>query len=175
MSSLATRVSAGTDAYRAGAAMLFVAAATILAALGFQYIGGYIPCPLCLQQRYAYYAGVPLLFGALVLLSAEQKHWAAFIFMAVAFMFLANAGLGIYQSGAEWKLWPGPTTCATAQSITSSAADMLKQLETTTPIRCDEASWRFLGLSFAGWNVVVSAFLFGGCLKAASAAAWKPE
>ncbi|HAH66070.1 MAG TPA: disulfide bond formation protein B, partial [Rhizobiales bacterium] len=28
-------------------------------------------------------------------------------------------------------------------------------------IRCDEASWRFLFLSFAGWNAVVSAFLAG--------------
>ena len=29
----------------------------------------------------------------------------------------------------------------------------------TPIIRCDEASWRFLGLSFAGWNAVISAFL----------------
>ncbi|MGZ8417342.1 MAG: disulfide bond formation protein B, partial [Methyloceanibacter sp.] len=29
----------------------------------------------------------------------------------------------------------------------------------TPIIRCDEASWRFLGLSFAGWNAVASAFL----------------
>ena len=31
----------------------------------------------------------------------------------------------------------------------------------TPIIRCDEASWRFLGLSFAGWNAVVSACLAG--------------
>ena len=31
----------------------------------------------------------------------------------------------------------------------------------TPIIRCDEASWRFLWLSFAGWNAVVSAFLAG--------------
>jgi disulfide bond formation protein DsbB len=29
----------------------------------------------------------------------------------------------------------------------------------TPVIRCDEASWWFLGLSFAGWNAVVSAAL----------------
>jgi len=29
----------------------------------------------------------------------------------------------------------------------------------TPVIRCDEASFRFLGLSFAGWDALVSAFL----------------
>ena len=52
------------------ALVLFAAAAVILAALAFEHFGGYVPCPLCLQQRYAYYAGVPALFLALVLLSA---------------------------------------------------------------------------------------------------------
>ena len=167
MTSPAIRLTAGTEAYRIGAAMLFVTLAVIVAALGFEHIGGYTPCPLCLQQRYAYYAGVPLLFGALVLLSAGQRPWAAFIFLAVSLFFLTNAGLGIYQSGAEWKFWPGPTTCATAQPITSSAGDLFKNLGETHVIRCDEAAWRFLGLSFAGWNVLVSLLVFAGCLKAA--------
>jgi disulfide bond formation protein DsbB len=171
MTSLATRLTAGSDAYKAGTAMLFLAAATILGALAFEHIGGYIPCPLCLEQRYAYYAGVPLLFASLVLLSADQKPWAALIFLAVALFFLVNAGLGVYQAGAEWKFWPGPTTCATVQAVTGSATDLLKKLETTSVIRCDEAAWRFVGLSFAGWNVVVSLVLFVGCLKAALSAA----
>ncbi len=167
MTSPAIRMTAGTEAYRIGAAMLFVAFAVICAALGFEVIGGYVPCPLCLQQRYAYYAGVPLLFLALVLLSADERQWAAFIFLAVSLFFLANAGFGIYQAGAEWKLWAGPTTCATAQPIATSAGDLFKNLGETSVIRCDEAAWRFLGLSFAGWNVLVSLLIFGGCLKAA--------
>ena len=56
-----------SPAYRTGGLVLFAAIAVILTALGFQYIGGYAPCPLCLQQRYAYYAGIPLVFLALVL------------------------------------------------------------------------------------------------------------
>ena len=51
---------------------LFAAAAVILTALAFEHFGGYVACPLCLQQRYAYYAGVPALFLALVLLSAGR-------------------------------------------------------------------------------------------------------
>jgi disulfide bond formation protein DsbB len=37
-------------------------------------------------------------------------------------------------------------------------------------IRCDEAAWRFLGLSFAGWNVLISLLLSAIALRAAVAA-----
>lgn len=147
-------------AYRWGAAALIAAAAIILAALGFEYFGGYRPCPLCLQQRYAYYAGIPLLFGALVLLSTGQQKIAGALFALVALGFLANAGLGVYHSGVEWKLWEGPQTCQLAlQPLGGGPGGLLKQLETERVIRCDEASWRLLGLSFAGWNAVLSLLL----------------
>src|ERR1700682_2691287 len=100
-----------TPAYRMGGATLFFAVAVILTALAFEHVGGYAPCPLCLQQRYAYYVGIPALFLALVLLSSERPRAAALIFLLVAAAFLANAGLGTYHAGVEWKLWAGPDTC----------------------------------------------------------------
>ena len=143
--------------------MLFLAATVILAALGFEHVGGYVACPLCLEQRYAYYAGVPALFLALVLLSAGRTHMAATVFVLVALAFLANAGLGIYHAGAEWKFWPGPETCAAAaRPLGTGAGGLLEDLATTRVIRCDEAPWHFLGLSFAGWNVVASLLLAAG-------------
>ncbi len=155
-----------TSAYQSGGIALLLAAAVILAALGFEYIAGYVPCPLCLQQRYAYYAGVPLLFVAMALV-AEMPRLAALIFAVVAVAFLANAGLGIYQSGAEWKLWPGPETCGALQALPTSAADLLKEAAEASVVRCDEASWRFAGLSFAGWNAVMSLAICALALRAA--------
>ena len=156
--------------YGFGAATLIIALATIVTALAFEYLGGFAPCELCLQQRYAYYAAIPLLFIALVLLTSDQPKFASAIFLLVAFAFLANAGLGVYQAGAEWKFWPGPETCGTSQGVATNASDLLRELGTTRVIRCDEASFRFVGLSFAGWNVVVCLLLFIYSLKAASAA-----
>ena len=149
-------------AYRAGGASLFLAAAVILTALAFERFGGYVACPLCLQERYAYYAGVPALFLALVLLSAGRTNAAAAIFALVALAFLANAGLGTYHAGAEWKFWPGPDTCGGSQPLSTGAGGLFKDLATTRVIRCDEAPWHFLGLSFAGWNVVASLLLAAG-------------
>ncbi len=159
-----------TTSYRTGGLMLFAAAASILTALGFQYIGGYDPCPLCLMQRTAYYAAVPMLFIAMALAN-EQPKLAGFIFLLVAIAFLANAGLGTYHAGAEWKYWPGPETCSGgAAPLPTNPADMLKGMENPV-VRCDEASWRLFGLSFAGWNVVISLGLFALGLKAAATSA----
>jgi disulfide bond formation protein DsbB len=43
------------------AATFLLAAATIIGAWGFELIGGYKPCALCLQQRWAYYFALPVL------------------------------------------------------------------------------------------------------------------
>ncbi|MBN8913387.1 MAG: disulfide bond formation protein B [Rhizobiales bacterium] len=159
-----------TAAYRYGGLALFLATAVILTALGFEYLAGYAPCPLCLLQRYAYYAGIPLLFVAMAL-TAEMPRVAAFIFLAVALAFLANAGLGVYHAGVEWKFWPGPVTCGTAQALPTNASDLLSSLGTTHVPRCDEAVWTFAGLSMAGWNAIVSFLAFVLALKAAFLAA----
>ena len=154
-----------SPAYRMGGLVLFAAIVAIVAALGFQYIGGYAPCPLCLQQRYAYYAGIPVLFLALVLVAADRRALAAVLFLAVAAGFLANAGLGVYHAGVEWKFWPGPTDCSGPLVDFGKAGNLLEQLDKVKVIRCDEVQFRFLGISLAGYNALIS-------LLMAAIAAW---
>jgi disulfide bond formation protein DsbB len=69
---------------------------------------------------------------------------------------LGNAWLGAYHAGVEWKWWQGPTDCAGPIVNLGSAGNLLERLETTKVIRCDEVQWRFLGLSLAGYNVLIS-------------------
>ena len=161
---------ADTAAYRQGAFVLVVATGVILLALAFEHLGGFIPCPLCLQERYAYYAGIPLSFFGLVALSVHRPRLAGLLFAVVAVMFLVNVGVGVYHAGAEWKFWPGPATCGTIQPIGGDSGGVLDKLATTKVIKCDEAQWRFAGLSFAGWNGVVSTLLCWVSAKAAFAA-----
>jgi disulfide bond formation protein DsbB len=157
-------------AYRWGALTLLAALAGILIALAFEYIGGMAPCPLCLQQRYAYYAGIPVLFFGLVLMASGWTRLGGALFLAVAVAFLANAGLGTYHAGAEWKFWPGPDTCAAPSTGIVRGKSLLQDLQNTRVVRCDEAAGRFAGLSFAGWNVILSIALCIGALRAAVAA-----
>jgi disulfide bond formation protein DsbB len=155
----------GLSAPVIAAFLMAIAAAVILAALAFEHIGGYTPCPLCLQQRYAYYLGIPALAAALVLLRLARPRWAAVLLLAVGLGFAVNAGLGVYQSGAEWKFWDPPATCSSPSSLPSFDLDHMDL--NRVPASCGVASWRFLGLSFAGWNAVASAGLAAGALLAA--------
>ena len=135
--------------------VLVLALATILTALAFEHIGGYAPCQLCLQERYAYYFAVPAALAAWVLSRMGLNGAARVLLVLIALAFMCNAALAIYHAGAEWKWWPGPSTCGGGFDLTWGAGGIVD----TPVIRCDEASWWFLGLSFAGWNVVVSAVL----------------
>jgi disulfide bond formation protein DsbB len=132
-----------------------VALATILAALAFEYLGGHAPCPLCLQERYAYYFAVPAALAAWFAARVGAVGGARILLVLVALAFMCNAALGVYHAGAEWKWWPGPSTCGGGFDLTWGQGGV----QDTPVIRCDEASWWFLGLSFAGWNAVISAVL----------------
>lgn len=158
------------SAYQAGSVALFLAAASILTALGFQYIGGYVPCMLCLMERYAYYLAIPLLFVAIALVAGGHRGSASALFFIVALAFFVNAGLGTYHAGAEYKFWPGPAACGGGGELATSAGSLLKDLEHIHVVRCDEPALVFLGLSFAGWNVVASLAIMVAALKAALAA-----
>lgn len=149
-------------------AMLVIAAATILGALGFEHIGGYQPCALCLMQRTPYYIGVPLAAAtALAGWLGASRTWLAALFVLFGALMLGSLGLAAYHAGVEWKFWEGPASCAPSIGI-GSAADMLNQLETMRAPSCTDAVWRFLGLSFAGWNVLVSALLAALAFHAAA-------
>ena len=141
------------------AAFVFVAGlGTILAAWGFQLIGGYVPCKLCLEERIPYYVGLPLAFVALVATLANAPAWMVRAALALAaIVFLYGAYLGTYHAGAEWTWWMGPSDCGSTGAVTSG--NLLDQLKNIRIVSCTEASWRFpagWGLSFAGWNAVVS-------------------
>jgi disulfide bond formation protein DsbB len=132
-------------------------AATILGAYFFQYVLKLPPCPLCLDQRVAYYVSIPL---AVVLAFAAARQAprpllaAGFAVIALAMLF--NAGLALFHAGVEWKWWPGPRECSGPINDLGAGGDLLSQLQTVSVVRCDEAAWRFLGLSLAGYNVLIS-------------------
>lgn len=145
-------------------------AAVIAIVLGFEHIGGYIPCKLCLEQRTPYYFAMPV---ALVAAFGAWRGWpplAVRALLVAAALFLAySALLGGYHAGVEWGWWQGPADCGAVGNATSSDVnDLLADLSRTRPPACDEAAGRFLGLSFAGWNVLASAGLAAVLIRGAT-------
>jgi disulfide bond formation protein DsbB len=142
--------------------VLVAAVATIGGALVFEHGYGYLPCKLCLQQRLPYYAAMPLALAA----AFAPGRWARLGLAGLALLFLISAGLGGYHAGVEWGFWLGPSDCGGgAATPAANVADFMKSLNQIRVVSCTEAAWRFLGLSLAGWNVLIS-------LALAAVAAW---
>lgn len=130
---------------------LALAVATILGALASEVFGGLVPCELCLTQRLPYYFGIPLLLASLIVPLGSVR--LALKLGALAFLFW-GAYLGIYHAGVEWKFWAGPTACTGTGS--DFGFDALASLNDARFVPCDQVQFRFLGLSLAGWNVLVT-------------------
>jgi disulfide bond formation protein DsbB len=148
---------ARNPALTAALVIAVIAAATLAGAWFLQLALDIRPCPLCLEQRYAYYLAIPL--AALTALAAARDAPRALLYLALlilALATLANAGLATYHAGVEWKFWPGPTECTGPILDFGSAGSLLERLDKVKVVRCDEVQWRFLGLSLAGYNVLIS-------------------
>jgi disulfide bond formation protein DsbB len=144
-------------ALTAALAIAAISAATLAGAWFFQLALDIRPCPLCLEQRYAYYLAIPL--GALLAFAAVKDTprsvlVAGLVILAAAA--LGNAWLGAYHAGVEWQFWQGPTECSGPVANLGSAGSLLQRLDTVKVVRCDEVQWRFLGLSLAGYSVLIS-------------------
>ena len=151
--------------------VLFGMIAIIAAVQGFEHIGGYIPCKLCLEERVPYYIAMPV--ALVVAISAWRRGPALLtrgLLVVVGLLLIWTMALGVYHSGVEWQWWAGPTDCGSVSGgISSDVNDLLGDLTAKRPPACDTAAGRFLGISFAGGNVIASfvlaAIAFWGALK----------
>lgn len=150
-----------TDPAAAAALAIFaLSAATLLGAWYFEYVVKLPPCPLCLEERLPYHIVIPLsLLMAIAALACAPRALITVGFLAIVAAMLCGAALGAYHAGVEWRWWPGPTDCSGPVTDFTAKGPLLNQLQSIRVVRCDEAAWRFLGISLAGYNVLVSLLL----------------
>lgn len=157
---LADRPSAAplTPAVTAAAIVAASSAGMLLGAYFFQYVLQIQPCPLCLEQRIPHYIAAPLaVIIAVAAAKGAPRTLVAAGLGALVLTLLTTAGIGIYHSGVEWKLWLGPADCSgEITSFGAAGGNLLKQIQTAVVVRCDEVQWRLAGLSLAGYNVLIS-------------------
>jgi disulfide bond formation protein DsbB len=157
-----TSIAAPTSSLQRSTAIFltFAMAAVVGTALGFEHIGHYIPCKLCLEQRVPYYIGVPV--TALAAVSAMLRWPPAatrLLLLAGGLLMAWSLFLAVRHSGVEWGWWAGPTDCGAVAPVNTGSKGVLDAIDAFVPPSCDKAALRVLGLSFAGWNAIASLIL----------------
>jgi disulfide bond formation protein DsbB len=141
----------------AAIAVFVLSLATLAGAWFFEYVLKLAPCPLCLEQRIPYHIIIPLsLLLAIAALVRAPRKLLLVGFAAIAIAAACNIVLGLYHAGVEWHWWAGPADCSGPLTDLRTGGSLLDQLHAIQVVRCDEAAWRFLGLSLAGYNVLIS-------------------
>jgi disulfide bond formation protein DsbB len=155
---------------------LLIAAASIaiLAAVWIFQGMGYAPCELCLTQRYAFYAAIPLALLTSLTAGRSAHGLARAGFALLALVFAASAVLAAYHAGVEYHWWAGPTAC-TGGPGSLDVNDLVNALNSVKVVRCDEVQLRIAGLSLAAWNVVASTVLAAYAALAAQAVEGLPK
>ncbi|HET6521646.1 MAG TPA: disulfide bond formation protein B [Geminicoccaceae bacterium] len=142
--------------------LLLASALALAAALGFQYLGGLAPCPLCVYQRWPYVAVMAL--AAATPFAPRPRALLALCALVLA----GNAALAGYHVGVERGWFALPEGCQVAAGAGARTVEELRAMLVERAPRCDEVAWSLLGLSMAAWNGAVA---LGLALFAAVAAA----
>src|SRR5690242_14146830 len=122
-------------------------------ALGSQYLGGLHPCEMCYWQRWPH--AVAIVLALLAFTAPAESGRSRALTLLAALAIAVSGAIGVYHAGVEAKIFEGFTQC-TALPRAANAAEMLKQITHAPLVRCDEVQFRFLGISMAGWNAILS-------------------
>ena len=135
--------------------------ALLAGALAFQYIGGMLPCVLCIWQRWPH--GLAVLAGAAGLM-LPGRLWPLLGALGAA----GSAAVAGFHSGVELSWWEGLEACSGGSSLTGlSGTDLLNPgLNIAPVVRCDVPTELFLSLTMANWNGLLSLALAGLWLAA---------
>ena len=122
-------------------------------AFGSQYFGGLYPCEMCWWQRYPHMAAIVL--AALAFTAPAESGRSRNLTLLAALAIAISGAIGVYHAGVEAKIFQGFTTCS-ALPRASNNTELLNQIMHAPLIRCDQVQFRFLGISLAGWNAILS-------------------
>ena len=133
---------------------------TLSIAYFIQYVLGHKPCNLCIIERIPYIAAI-ILISLIFILNRYQKIISSLILI----FFIFGAVVSFYHFGIEQGFFSESLVCNLGNSQPLNKEDLLNQLKKTEIVSCKDVTFRFLGLSLATINTVISLILSGIMIK----------
>lgn len=129
-------------------------------ALFYEHVLNYQPCALCYEERIPYY--ILLMISTIALITDKFIGKALFVgkplLGLLGVLMLFSCAYGSFHAGVEWGFWPGPSSCV-GGATADATSDLFAMVQDTKIVPCDFANWRLFGISFAGYNALVSALI----------------
>ena len=133
---------------------------TLSIAYFIQYVLGHKPCNLCIVERIPYIAAI-ILISLIFILNRYQKIISSLILI----FFIFGAVVSFYHFGIEQGFFSESLVCDLGNSQPLNKEELLNQLKKTEIVSCKDVTFRFLGLSLATINTIISLILSGIMIK----------
>ena len=121
-----------------------------------QFVLGHKPCNLCLIERIPYLASVILISLIFII-----NRFKTFIAGAILLFFVFGTIVSFYHVGIEQGFFSESLLCNLSNSGDNLSKEQLLQQLKSTPISCKDVTFRFLGLSLATINTIISILISG--------------
>ena len=125
-----------------------------------QYVLGHKPCNLCIIERIPYIAAI-ILISLVFILNRYQKIISSLILI----FFIFGAVVSFYHFGIEQGFFSESLICELTNNNPLNKEELLNQLKKTEIVSCKDVTFRFLGLSLATINTIISLALSGIMFK----------
>jgi len=121
-----------------------------------QYALGHKPCNLCIIERIPYIASI-ILISLIFIISKYKKIISSIILL----FFIFGAVVSFYHFGIEQGFFSESLICELSNNNPLNKEELLKQLQKSEIVSCKDVTFRFLGLSLATINTIISIILSG--------------
>ena len=121
-----------------------------------QYVLGHKPCNLCIIERIPYIAAI-ILISLIFIINRYQKIISSLILI----FFIFGAVVSFYHFGIEQGFFSESLICELSNNKPLNKEELLNQLKKTEIVSCKDVTFKFLGLSLATINAIISIILSG--------------
>ena len=121
-----------------------------------QYVLGHKPCNLCIIERIPYIAAI-ILISLIFIINKYEKIISSIILI----FFIFGTVVSFYHFGIEQGFFNESLICELSNNSSLNKEELLDQLKKAEIISCKDVTFRFLGLSLATINTIISLILSG--------------
>ena len=125
-----------------------------------QYGLGHKPCNLCIIERIPYITAI-ILISLIFMINKYEKVISSIILV----FFVFGAVVSFYHFGIEQGFFSESLICELSNNSPLNKEELLDQLKKAEIVSCKEVTFRFLGLSLATINTIISVILSGIMFK----------